>query len=40
MGMRCGENIVENEMIYNYSLNDYGKIYSCTVYIVLLVYFS
>ena len=34
------ENIDENEMIYNATLNDYGKVCnSCTVYIVLLVIF-
>ena len=31
----CGENIDKNEMNYNDSLNDHGKIFSCTVYIVL-----
>ena len=28
----CSENIDENEMIYNKTLNDYGKVYnSCTI---------
>ena len=36
----CSENIEGNEIIYNGTLGDYGKIcYSCTVYIVLLVIF-
>ena len=36
----CSENIHGNKMIYNGSLNDYGKISnSCMVYIVLLVIF-
>ena len=35
---QCSENIDENKMIYNKTLNDYGKIYnSCTLYIILLV---
>ena len=36
----CSKNIDENNVIYNGTLNDYGKICnSCTVYIVLLVTF-
>ena len=36
----CSENIGGNKMIYNSTLNDYGKICnSCTVYILLLVIF-
>ena len=36
----CTENIDGNEMIYNITLNDYGKTcHSCTVCIVLLVIF-
>ena len=36
----CGKNIDGNEMIYNGTLNDYGKICnSCTVYVLLLVIF-
>ena len=36
----CSENIDENEMIYNSTLNDHEKICnSCTVYIVLLAIF-
>ena len=36
----CSENINENEMIYNKTLNDYEKISSsCTVYIVFFVIF-
>ena len=36
----CSENINENEMIYNKTLNDYEKICSsCTVYIGLFVIF-
>ena len=34
----CSENIDGNKMIYDGTLNDYGKLCnSCTVYIVLLV---
>ena len=34
----CSENIDRNELIYNETLNDYGKVCnSCTIYIVLLV---
>ena len=34
----CSENIDENEMVYNGTLNDYGKAYNyCTIYIVLFV---
>ena len=33
----CSENIDLNKMIYNSTLNDYGKIFnSCTVYIAVL----
>ena len=36
----CSENIDGNEMIYNATLNDYGKVCnSCTIYIVLSVIF-
>ena len=36
----CSENIDENEMIYNATLNDYGKVCnSCTIYRALLVIF-
>ena len=40
----CSENINESEVIYNSTvnaipLNDYRKINSCTVYIVLLIIF-
>ena len=36
----CSENIDGSKMIYNGTLNDYGKIWnSCAVYIVLLVMF-
>ena len=36
----CCEDIIWNEMIYNATLNDYGKVYnSCTIHIVLLVIF-
>ena len=36
----CRQNIDENEMIYNTTLNDYEIVYnSCTVYIVLLATF-
>ena len=37
---KCSENIDENEMIYNTTLNDYeGLCNSCTIYIVLFVIF-
>ena len=36
--MECSEDINENEMIYNVTLNDHGKVCnSCTMYIVLLI---
>ena len=36
----CGEDIDENELIYNVTLNDHRKVCnSCTLYIVLLVIF-
>ena len=36
----CSENIDGNELIYNATLNDHGKVcYSCTIYIVSLVIF-
>ena len=35
---KCSENIDENEMIYNRTLNDY-KSSSCALYIVLFVVF-
>ena len=36
----CSENIDENKMIYNSTLNDYGKMCCfCTVYIILLAKF-
>ena len=35
---KCSENIDENEMNYNRTLNDY-KSSSCTLYIVLFVVF-
>ena len=36
----CSENIDQNEMIYNATLNDHRKVCnSCTIYIVLLVMF-
>ena len=32
----CGENIDGNEMVYNGTLNDYGKVCNCsTIYIVI-----
>ena len=40
LGEECSENINENEIIYNGSLNDYEKVCnSCTLCIVLLVIF-
>ena len=36
----CSENIDENDMIYNATLNNYEKVcHSCTIYITLLVIF-
>ena len=36
----CSENIDGNEMIYNETLNDYGRACnSCTIYIVIFVIF-
>ena len=36
----CSENIDENGMVFNGTVNDYGEVCnSCTIYIVLLVIF-
>ena len=35
---KCSEDINENEMVYNATLNDHGKVCkTCTIYMVLLV---